>query len=245
MYGLRRVNLAVVNRLMSALTIHLLNLPSEPSASNLAQGLQDLQAMSLNHQFAGRCIEIIHSLASKWNIALPDSGVAIPPRSKGGMHRQFPSPPLSNFWAASIPRKESSDNSSKSSSSQRGSPFMPPTSAATSHRPDSFPPFYSGSGSSMDLTQTATSAFWTPFPLQNAPVPPQSVVPSMGIELTPVDSHAPQQWPVFGSPLSGATSHPPQSNAPPPPPPQPQQNSQQSLQGMMDGIAFQGWQWQD
>lgn len=230
MYGLRRVNLAVVNRLMSSLTIHLLNLPSEPSASHLAQGLQDLQAMALNHQFAARSIEIIGSLAAKWNIALPESVVSIPSRNKAGT-RQFPSPPSSTFWAASIPRKESSDNSSKSDSSQRGSPFMPPTSQPS--RQDSFPPFYSeNSGSSLDLSQTS-SAFWTPFPLQNAPVPPQNVLPSMPMDMTPVDSHSGHQWSAFNSPLSQAASHPQQGPSP------------QNLQGMMDGIAFQGWQWQN
>lgn len=233
MYGLRRVNLAVVNRLMSSLTIHLLNLPSEPAASNLAQGLQDLQAMSLNHHFAARCIDIIHSLAAKWNIVLPDSAAAIPRRrSKTGRQGVNPSPPLSNFWAASIPRERSSDNSSKSrgsSGSQRGSPFMPPTSQASQQRTESYQPFYD-TISSMDLNQN--SAFWTPFPLQNAPVPPQDVLPSMPMGQ---NGHPPgQQWTAFNSPVSSASPH---SQHP--------QHQQQNLQGMMDGIAFQGWQWQN
>lgn len=165
MYGLRRVNLPVINRLLSSLTIHLLDLPSEPSAVHLTQGLQDLQAMSLNHQFAAKCIEIITSLAAKWNIALPESAVSLATRSKGSTQRQLPSLPSSNFWAATIPRKESSDT------------------------------------------------------------------PSMPMDMTPVDT-ASGQWPMFNSLFSTATSHP-------------QQNHQQkNLEGMMDGIAFQGWQWQ-
>lgn len=230
MYGLRRVNLAVVNRTMSALTIHLLNVPSEPSASHLAQGLQDLQAMSLNHQFAARCIDIITSLAAKWNIALPDSVVSIPNRGKSGLQRQFPSP-QSSFWAASIPRKESSDNSSKSDHSQRGSPFMPPTTQG-SGRQDSYQPFYSDGGAAMDMNATS-GAFWTPFPLQNAPVPPQNVLPSMPMDMTTIDSsHSGQQWPgVFNSPLSQTSSHTAQSNP-------------SNLQGMMDGMSFNSWQWQ-
>lgn len=237
MYGLRRVNLAVVNRLMSALTIHLLNLPSEPSASNLAQGLQDLQAISLNHLFAGRCIEIITSLAAKWNIALPDAAVSIPPRNRANLQRQLPSPPSSSFWAASIPRKESSDNSSRSGesvASQRTSPFMPSTSQPPGQQ-GPYPPFYNDSGSSLDLSQPS-NAFWTPFPLQNAPIPQQNVVPSMSMEMAPVDSPTGHQWPgVFSSPLSATPSHPHQ---------QQHHHPQQNLQGVMDGIAFQGWQWQ-
>lgn len=231
MYGLRRVNLAVVNRLMSGLTIHLLNVPSEPSASHLAQGLQDLQAMSLNHQFAARCIEIIHSLAAKWNISLPDSAGSIPSRGKAGLQRQFPSPPSSSFWAASIPRKESSDNSSKSESSQRGSPFMPPTTQGGSQRHNSYQPFYSDGGASMDMNATS-GPFWTPFPLQNAPVPPQNVLPSMPMDMTPIDGVSNQHWPgAFNSPLSQTSSHPSQHNP-------------QNLQGMMDGMSFNSWQWQ-
>lgn len=231
MYGLRRVNLLVVNRLMSALTIHLLNLPSKSSATHFAQGLQDLQAMSLNHQFAARCIEIITSLAAKWNIALPDS---LTSRSEPGTQRRFPSPPSSTFWAASIPRKQSSDNESKSatsSSSQRGSPFMPPTSQLV-QRPDSFAPFYGDSSTTLDPTQ-GSNAFWTPFPLQNAPLPPQNTGPSMAMHMTPVDSPSGQPWHAFNSPVNVASPHPQQ------------QHSQQSLQSMMDGMAFQGWQWQN
>lgn len=233
MYGLRRVNLAVVNRLMSASTIHLLNLPSEPAASNLVQGLQDLQAMSLNHQFAARCIDIIHSLAAKWNIVLPEGGIPVPRRNKGGIHRQLSSPTASNFWAASIPRKESSDNSSKSngSGSQKGSPFMPPSSNPP-QRHDSYQPFHAnGMTSGVDLNDNS-NAFWTPFPLQNAPVPPQNVVPSMPMDMSPIDGSSGQQWQSFNSPVSSAPS---QLRNPP---------ASQSLQGMMDGMAFQGWQWQ-
>lgn len=230
MYGLRRVNLAVVNRLMSCLTIHLLNLPSEPAASHLAQGLHDLQAMSLNHQFAGRCIEIIQSLAAKWNIVLPDSAASIPPRNKVSGQRRNNSPTSNNFWAASIPRKESSDQSSKSggsAGSQRDSPFMPPSSQQ-SQRQESYQSFYD-TVSSLDLNQN-TNAFWTPFPLQNAPVPPQNVVPSM-----PMPNGQPgQQWNAFPSPTSAPAPHPQQH-----------QDPHQNLQGMMDGIAFQGWQWQN
>lgn len=185
--------------------------------------------MSVNHQFAARCIEIITSLAAKWNIALPEAIVSMPLRNKTGTQRQFPSPTASTFWAASIPRKESSDNSSKSGSSQRDSPFLPPTTQPQRH--NSFSPIYSESGAPLDLNSASSSSFWTPFPLQNAPVPPHNVVPSMNnVDLsTPID-HSSAHWPgVFNSPLNTATSHPQQSN----------------LHGMMDGIAFQGWQWQN
>lgn len=230
MYGLRRVNLAVVNRLLSALTIHLLNLPAEPAASHLGQGLLDLQAMSLNHQFAAKCIEIIHSLATKWNIALPDVAGSIPPRNNmAGVQRRQPSPTDNSFWATSIPRKESSDDSSRSNrstSSHHGSPYLSPTTQAPQQQGFQSS-FYNDRSATIDALQ-ANNPFWTPFPLQNAPVPPQNTVPSMSMD---GDNHS-DPWPMFQNPVT-QNGHA-------------QAHTQQHItQGLMDGMGFSGgWQWQ-
>ena len=94
LYGLRCVCLTVTSLLLSAGTIHLLNLPSESASSYLAQGIRDLGDISVNHQFAVRCIDIITGLAAKWNIALPQ-GTAI-------AHQQtWPSPTSSTFGLGS------------------------------------------------------------------------------------------------------------------------------------------------
>src|ERR1700761_617714 len=128
MYGLRRVCPAVISLLLSATTIHLLNLPAEPATINLSQGIQDLQTMSTNHQFAAESVDIIVSLANKWGIALPDD-VATNRTFRPGTQRSWQSPASSTFWAASIPRKESSGGTrSSDSSSHNDSPFPPPPS---------------------------------------------------------------------------------------------------------------------
>merc|ERR1711939_142779 len=103
MYGLRRVCLAVSSFLMSASTIHLLNLPSESASAHLGQGLSDLQAMSVNHQFAARCVDIIRSLASKWNIALPDSAASVNSAADGPFKPPRPTPThqLSSYYSDS------------------------------------------------------------------------------------------------------------------------------------------------
>ncbi|KAF2765274.1 hypothetical protein EJ03DRAFT_210798 [Teratosphaeria nubilosa] len=101
-YGLRRVHLSVTSILLSASTIHLLNLPSAPATLHLTQALQDLEATSVNHHFAARCIDIIHSLAANWKISLP--GSLGPGSALGkGTFRKWSSPPA-NFAPFFIPR---------------------------------------------------------------------------------------------------------------------------------------------
>lgn len=166
MYGLRRVVLAVPSMILSASTIHLLNLPAEPAASHLNQGLHDLQAIAINHHFAARCVDIIRSLAMQWNIALPE-GAASGSVFRGNHPPSISSPPLSAFFAASIPRKDSSDAGSKSSSTgSHHSPFQPPP---TSDHRQHFTQCYSDPTLPQDPSQSQTT-FWTPFPAQGMPV---------------------------------------------------------------------------
>lgn len=209
--------------MLSATTIHLLNLPAEPATTNLSQGIQDLQTMSTNHQFAAECVDIIVSLASKWGIALPDDvGTNTPFGS--GTQRSWQSPASSTFWAASIPRKESSGGArSSDSSSHNDSPFPPPPSQSL-HTP--FAPLYNNPSTQLDPPH-AQGTFWTPFPGQAMPIPAQHVVPSMGfsgMETTP------NQWQMFGSGM-GSTSHM-------------NQRQQGGQEPMDEGLSFQEWHWQ-
>ncbi|CAK4033896.1 Nitrogen assimilation transcription factor nit-4 [Lecanosticta acicola] len=183
MYGLRRVTLAVVNLVLSASTIHLLNLPSESAAAHLTQGLHDLDAMSVNHRFAARAVDIIRSLSSKWSIALPESAAAFA-YSRLEHPRDVKSPPPSTFFAASIPRTESTDGSGTDGRNRSGDsihshssagPFSPPVGSSQAQQqmhqqPTSAPTFYSDPTIQLDPTQAQT-AFWTPFPTQVMPIP--------------------------------------------------------------------------
>ncbi|RMY15072.1 hypothetical protein D0868_01090 [Hortaea werneckii] len=214
MYGLRRVCLAVSSFLMSASTIHLLNLPSESASAHLGQGLSDLQAMSVNHQFAARCVDIIRSLANKWNIALPDSAASVNVLRGTGGARGWPSPPSSTFFAASIPRKHSSESGTRSDGSMNSAadgPFKPPRPTPTHHLSS----FYSDSGGTpVDGVRNnhQPNAFWTPFPVQGVPSQPQGWNDMVFDFNQPVDGV--NHWPMFGS-SAGPTvdGHAPTMNA--------------------------------
>lgn len=196
MYGLRRVSLAVTSLLLSASTIHLLNLPSEPAGLHLTQGLHDLQAMSINHPFAARCVDIIRGLASKWKITLPEDAVSVI-RLRNLAQRPRGSPVSSTFFAASIERQESTESGktrgSSVSSGPRDSAFQPPP-----QPPMSFPNFYCEPQTTLDATQSE-NAFWTPFPLQGVPLASQDFN-SLMFEISQMDAANPHQqpWPVFG-----------------------------------------------
>lgn len=219
MYGLRRVVHLVCSVVMSASTIHLLNLPSEVAAAHLGQGLHDLQAMSTNHLFAARCVDIIRGLATKWNLALPETA-ATSSVYRGG--RQWPSPPSSTFFAASIPRQGSSETGTRSGSSissgppqQPDNPFPPPAQHPQrvqrhlSHQQSQHvPTFYSDPTIPMDPNQ-AQHALWTPFPVQGVPVQTHQGLNDMALDFTttPVDSMQGMQWSMFGD-SAGPTSDP-------------------------------------
>ena len=227
MYGLRRVCMAVPGLLLSASTIHLLNLPSEPAASHLSQGLRDLQTLSTNHQFAARCVNIIRSLATKWNIALPEGAASISAFRQPGQ-RSWSSPTSSNFWAATIPREASSGDpgSSNSATSNHEPPFPPPTSQQQRHGP--VPTYYGDSTMRLDANQMQ-NPFWTPFPGQTMPVQHQDIVPSMSMGLSAMENPV-TQWQAFGSRAGG---------------PMMQHDSrEQSTSGRIDESMNYAWQWQ-
>lgn len=198
MYGLRRVTLAVTSLLLSASTIHLLNLPSETAASHLSQALGDLEAMSVNHRFAARAVDIIRQLSSKWNIALPEGAATVALYRMGG-HRDSQSEPPSTFFAASIPRDHSSGGrtrSGDSSHSHQESPFPPPHQQDHQHLhgPTSMPlSFFSDPQTPLDATQAQT-AFWTPFPAQVMPTPHDLTAALMDVPAF-AEQHS---WPPLG-----------------------------------------------
>lgn len=179
-YGLRRVCLLATSLLLSASTIHLLNMPSEESTTHLSQGVRDLQAMSFNHRFAARCVEIIQSLAARWNIVLPEEALAV----TSVAYERFASPSPSNFWAASIPREASFKSG-----------FGPPIYSSDDSTFLQAPPVHHHARLPSDFTDPAThldpnqvqNTFWTPFPSQTMPVPPQNIVPSMSIQSSPME----------------------------------------------------------
>jgi hypothetical protein len=208
MYGLRRVCLPVTGFLLSASTIHLLNLPSETSGRHLSQAMHDLQAMSTNHLFAGRCVDIIRSLATKWKINLPDDAPSLSPSRSSG---RAGSSPKSAFYSASIPRQNSSQSGTRSANSMDShhsnnptkptkleSPFAPP--APSSHPHDatsnSGSGFYSEHFPSMDQMSMHQS-YWLPFPVQSMPNAQLADMQSSNMQpnsLNYLDTSAEQQW---------------------------------------------------
>ena len=191
MYGLRRVCPAVPSFLLSATTTHLLNLPVDSANTPLSQGIQALQTMSSNHPYATECVHIISSLASKLNITFPND-VALAPYTPS-VSRPLQSPTSSTFWAASIPRKDSSGGptSTGSSASHQSSPFQPPT---RGQQPLS-QQVYMDSPTHLDSPHGQTM-FWGPFPTQAMPMTAQHIVPSMSFSTMQTTS---SQWQNFGN----------------------------------------------
>lgn len=208
-YGLRRVPLAVTWLLLSASTIHLLNLPSESASTHLCQGMHDLQAISVNHQFAAKCVDIVRALAAKWNIPLPEGAAAA-----STFKEHWPSPPSSTFFAASIPRNSSSGSDTRSGGSESNQdPFPPPEQTSTQlrqqrQRQQQFPTYYSDTTTPMDANQTQM-AFWTPFPAQGVPTQQQHWHAGLTINYAQPDSR--HQWSMYGGctgpTTSGAGTH--------------------------------------
>lgn len=173
MYGLRRVCLPVTGLLLSASTIHLLNLPSEVSARNLSQAMHDLQTISTNHFFAGRCVNIIRSLASKWQISLPED---VPRLSVSQPNGRSSGSPKSAFYSASIPRQNSFQSGSRSAESQESnqnsqhdSPFAPPISGPHSQSSNANANFFGGDQFPSLEQSSVQSSYWLPFPVQSMP----------------------------------------------------------------------------
>jgi hypothetical protein len=213
MYGLRRVCLPVTGFLLSASTIHLLNLPNETSGQHLSQGMRDLQTMSTNHSFAGRCVDIIRSLATKWQITLPEDAPCASPRPH--LNGRKISSPKSAFYSASIPRQNSSQSGTRSAESQESisrkpsapghedSPFAPPTHSSLSQSQSQTPTsgansdFFGNQYPSIDQIsggqQQQQQQYWIPFPVQSMPNAHLADMQSTN-SLNYLDAATNQQW---------------------------------------------------
>ncbi|KAI9884567.1 MAG: hypothetical protein M1823_003639 [Watsoniomyces obsoletus] len=142
LYGMRRVCLLMSHCILSASTIHLLNLPSPSAARHLETAVRGLREMSVNHPFAGRCLRVVRSLAQKWRIELPAAveraaGVEKPTTSPSTAY--FPIFPIRDVQMHTTPESVTD---------------MLPTIDGTSSAP----------------TSSAGNLFWTPFPYQGYPL---------------------------------------------------------------------------
>lgn len=71
LYTLRRTSVLVPHIVVSACTIYLVKLPSPSAGPSLAQLLNDLKEMSVNHPLTIRMLRIVLSLGKKWQLDLP------------------------------------------------------------------------------------------------------------------------------------------------------------------------------
>lgn len=171
-YGLRRVYLPVIGFLLSSSTMHLLNLPSETSGRNLSQGMHDLSAMSMNHFFASKCVDKIRSLASKWQINLPDH---IPIASHSRQRTHTPgSIKSASVSCQDCPQSDThsveSQESQSSEPGDHGSPFVPPVPYSLPHDLSfgSSLNSYGGEWPPISQIYTQQQSFWVPFYVQTS-----------------------------------------------------------------------------
>lgn len=215
MYGLRRVVSPTASSLLSACTIHLLNLPSEGAASNLCQGMLDLEAMSVNHGMAARAVEIIRSLSNKWKIPLPEAAAVVANYRMANRSGSGNSPPQSSFFAATIWRKQSSESKKSSQSAQsrssyaKDSPFSPPPPFQVSQNSKSAqfgePVFCDDPAAPLDPTH---AHYWTPFPSQIMPLVHSHEVDMLGMD---AQFDEQQQWHAMSQMHHDAAFSPPHS----------------------------------
>ena len=71
-YGLRQICNIVVYISHSACTVHLLNLPDKNAARDLVHGLKHLEEIGEGWLCARRTLGILHTVAVRWNIDLPE-----------------------------------------------------------------------------------------------------------------------------------------------------------------------------
>ena len=71
-HGLRQICNIVVYISHSACTIHLLNLPDKNAARDLVHGMKHLEEIGESWLCARRTMGILHTVAGRWNIELPE-----------------------------------------------------------------------------------------------------------------------------------------------------------------------------
>ncbi|GAB7348244.1 hypothetical protein MBLNU459_g6237t2 [Dothideomycetes sp. NU459] len=167
-----------ISSLMNALrgiTIHLLNLPSSTASIQLSQGIRDLQAMSVNHRYAGSCIEIIQRLAIQWGVALPEMAMKTP-SFRSSEPQNYTATQMSGFYTQATLSNESIDSLAAASHGMRhdsGNIFEP---SFTTHNFPILPQQQSNDSSSKHSLQGTpmhttpvqpAQAMWAPFPPQH------------------------------------------------------------------------------
>ncbi|THW92568.1 hypothetical protein D6D06_07282 [Aureobasidium pullulans] len=190
MYGLRRTSLAVSPILLSASTVHLMNLPSQGAAMQLTQAMQDLDTMSVNHRYASCCLEVINRLANQWGIRLPEGTANLAPFRSPEPDQAMPN--MSLFFTQATLSNESMESlvapPSNNLRHDSGSMFEP--SFAPHNMPILPTPSQSSLGSTSQHSMHSTpmnttpvqaqSNMWTTFPSQQMSAP-------MHIQLPPGD----------------------------------------------------------
>ncbi len=148
-YGLRRVTVLMAHITLSSSIIHLLNLPNPSASRNLSVSISSLRELSTAHAFATRCVHIITSLATQWNISLP---VEI-------SQAAFDLPqPQSSPRAESYPSQVSDHAQPQDQANVRNiATETPMAEVRTSPRPST-------------TSSTQTDLFWSPFPDQSLPL---------------------------------------------------------------------------
>ena len=144
LYSLRRACAIMAHCILSASTIHLLNLPSLSASGHLTSDLRHLREMSINHAFAGRCSRIVELLAQKWGIALPDETN----QARGRTSAEPSSVSPTSTYLFSDPGSASQSRTRRDSMAD----LLPNLDTSSTPSP-----------SLMDL-------FWTPFPYQGVPL---------------------------------------------------------------------------
>ncbi|KAI9790435.1 MAG: hypothetical protein M1835_000964 [Candelina submexicana] len=93
LYGLRRSTPTITHFVMTASTIHLLDLPNPSASASLAQGILDLRVISTSNPFACRCLRVIKTLSEDWAIELPEE---VPEASSMARAETLPLSPASS-----------------------------------------------------------------------------------------------------------------------------------------------------
>ncbi|KAI9715950.1 MAG: hypothetical protein M1812_005584, partial [Candelaria pacifica] len=164
LYGLRCSCPIIMHIVMTASTIHLLNLPSPSASASLAQGISDLRVMSTNHSFARRCLRIIKTLGVKWEIELPET---VQEASIAARAETLPPSPIS--LGATL--------CSSSSTDSKRTPIQCRQSMTDMHLPfaDLRP---------VSVQPTTEDLLWSPFPDQIMPMPTSPPDANGGMEIT-------------------------------------------------------------
>ncbi len=174
LYGLRRSTPMTTHFVMTASTIHLLDLPSLSASASLAQGIADLRAISTNHLFARRCLLVIKTLGEKWAIELPKE---VEEASRAARDETLSPSPAS--WHSTLSMtSESTPTPRRPSLTDMGLPF-----ADLERSP--FPP-------------VSKLLYWSPFPDQVMPMLPPEPENNDPMDVTSMLNLDDNNWIQYG-----------------------------------------------